>query len=119
MEARDDQNLDASQAGKDQNEELKAAAITYNENDLAPILNALTTDERAEALIAMAKQQGVYIHKDKRLLEELAKYNVGEQIPEDLYKVISAILAFSYILQGKPPERYIDENDNIKVNTKA
>lgn len=103
----------------DNKEDLKAVAITYDEGDMAPILNALTSDERAEALIAMAKQQGIYIHKDKRLLDELTKYQVGDEIPEDLYKVISAILAFSYILQGKTPERYFDDNNNVRISTKA
>ncbi len=108
-----------SRAPEDNKKDLKAAAITYDEGDVAPVLNVLTSDERAEALIAMAKQQGVYIHKDKRLLEELAKYQAGDEIPEDLYKVISAILAFSYILQGKTPERFIDDNNNVRISTKA
>lgn len=106
-------------APEDNNKDLKAAAITYDESDVAPVLNTLTSDERAEALIAMAKQQGVYIHKDKRLLDELAKYQAGDEIPKDLYKVISAILAFSYILQGKTPERFIDDNNNVRISTKA
>ncbi len=119
MDKDDKQSTLKSCDNVEKQEDLKAAAITYAEGDLAPILNALTTDERAEALISMAKQQGVYIHKDKRLLDELAKYNVGEQIPEDLYNVISTILAFSYILQGKTPERFVDDKNNIRISTKA
>lgn len=100
------------------NEELKAAAVKYNEDAPVPVISALGTKERAEAIVAMAKHEGVYIHKDKRLMDELSSYKEGDCVPEELFQIISAILSFSYLLQNKTPERYTDEKGNIRIHTK-
>ena len=99
-------------------QELKAAALKYDENTTSPVISALGTEERAEAIIAMAKHEGVYIHKDQRLMDELASYKEGDAIPKELFTIISAILSFSYLLQNKTPERYIDQEGNVRIHTK-
>ncbi|HAH71402.1 MAG TPA: flagellar biosynthesis protein FlhB [Succinivibrionaceae bacterium] len=97
----------------------KAAALSYQDDLAAPILSAVGTGDRAEAILAMAKQEGIYIHKDNRLMDELAKYKEGEEIPKELFEIISTILAFSYILQGKTPEKWTDTEgkQHIKVQS--
>ena len=96
-----------------------AVAISYNEEKKSPFVSALGYESRAQAIIDMAKELGVYIHKDPVLLNELKSLKEGEQVPEQLFQIIAEILAFSYLLQGKTPESYIRADGTKAINTKA
>lgn len=96
-----------------------AVAISYNEEKKSPFVSALGYESRAQAIIDMAKELGVYIHKDPVLLNELKALKEGEQVPEQLFQIIAEILAFSYLLQGKTPERYVRADGTKAINTKA
>lgn len=96
-----------------------AVAISYNEEKKSPIVSALGYESRAQAIIDMAKELGVYIHKDPVLLNELKALKEGEQVPEQLFQIIAEILAFSYLLQGKTPESYVRADGTKAINTKA
>lgn len=96
-----------------------AVAISYNEEKKSPFVSALGYESRAQAIIDMAKELGVYIHKDPVLLNELKALKEGEQVPEQLFQIIAEILAFSYLLQGKTPESYLRADGTKAINTKA
>ena len=96
-----------------------AVAISYNEEKKSPFVSALCYESRAQAIIDMAKELGVYIHKDPVLLNELKALKEGEQVPEQLFQIIAEILAFSYLLQGKTPESYVRADGTKAINTKA
>lgn len=96
-----------------------AFAISYNEEKKSPFVSALGYESRAQAIIDMAKELGVYIHKDPVLLNELKALKEGEQVPEQLFQIIAEILAFSYLLQGKTPESYVRADGTKAINTKA
>ncbi len=96
-----------------------AVAISYNEEKKSPFVSALGYESRAQAIIDMAKELGVYIHKDPVLLNELKALKEGEQVPEQLFQIIAEILAFSYLLQGKTPESYVRTDGTKAINTKA
>lgn len=96
-----------------------AVAISYNEETKSPFVSALGYESRAQAIIDMAKELGVYIHKDPVLLNELKALKEGEQVPEQLFQIIAEILAFSYLLQGKTPESYVRADGTKAINTKA
>lgn len=96
-----------------------AVAISYNEEKKSPFVSALGYESRAQAIIDMAKELGVYIHKDPVLLNELKALKEGEQVPEQLFQIIAEILAFSYLLQGKTPESYVRADGTKAINTKA
>lgn len=96
-----------------------AVAISYNEEKKSPFVSALGYESRAQAIIDMAKELGVYIHKDPVLLNELKALKKGEQVPEQLFQIIAEILAFSYLLQGKTPESYLRADGTKAINTKA
>lgn len=96
-----------------------AVAISYNEVKKSPFVSALGYESRAQAIIDMAKELGVYIHKDPVLLNELKALKEGEQVPEQLFQIIAEILAFSYLLQGKTPESYVRADGTKAINTKA
>ena len=96
-----------------------AVAISYNEEKKSPFVSALGYESRAQAIIDMAKELGVYIHKDPVLLNELKALKEGEQVPEQLFQIIAEILAFSYLLQGKTPESYVRADGTKAINAKA
>lgn len=83
------------------------------------MLSEIGEGERADAIVAMARELGVYIHRDERLLSELKRLREGEEIPKELYAVIAAVLSFSYLLQGKTPDSYKRSDGSTAVNTKA
>ena len=96
-----------------------AVAISYNEEKKSPFVSALGYESRAQAILDMAIELGVYIHKDPVLLNELKALKEGEQVPEQLFQIIDEILAFSYLLQGKTPESYIRADVTQAIHTKA
>ena len=111
--------VDGSISGDEGKAPTEAAAIRYDEGESAPVLSEIGEGERADAIVAMARELGVYIHRDERLLSELKRLREGEEIPKELYAVIAAVLSFSYLLQGKTPASYKRPDGSTAVNTKA
>ena len=97
----------------------EAVGISYNEDELAPVIAAIGKGERAQAIVDMAKELGIYIHRDPLLLNQLKQLKEGEQVPEELFTIIATILSFSYILQGKTPGIYKRADGSKAVNLKA
>ena len=64
-----------------------AVAISYNEEKKSPFVSALGYESRAQAIIDMAKELGVYIHKDPVLLNELKALKEGEQVQSNCSKL--------------------------------
>jgi len=89
-----------------QHSTTQAIALKYDEI-AAPKLAAKGNAELAEEIIAIAKQYGVPIYENSELVSILAKLELGEEIPEMLYRVIAEIIAFAYHLQGKKPQGFI------------
>lgn len=103
---------------KDKNKTKSAVGIKYQEGDKqAPKIIAKGFGDLAEEIIALAKQSGVLVHEDPYLSEFLARLDLGQEIPEQLYHVIAELIAFSYVLQGKFPESWAASHN--KVATKA
>ncbi|MDY6322078.1 MAG: EscU/YscU/HrcU family type III secretion system export apparatus switch protein [Succinivibrio sp.] len=98
---------------------LEAVGISYDEDEAAPVVAAIGSEERAQAIIAMAKELGVYIHRDERLLNELKTLKEGEEVPKELYRIIATILSFSYLLQGRTPSGWKRPDGTVAVNTDA
>ncbi|MBQ9274916.1 MAG: EscU/YscU/HrcU family type III secretion system export apparatus switch protein [Succinivibrio sp.] len=98
---------------------LEAVSLSYDSASAAPTVAALGSGERAEAIVAMAQELGIYVHRDPQLLNELKRLKEGEQVPEQLFGIIATILSFSYILQGKTPDSWTRADGTRAVNTKA
>ena len=75
----------------------KAVALKYNsEIDNAPKLIAKGEKEIAEKIIKIAKENGIPIFEDPYLISILYKLNFYEEIPEEIYEAVAAILATVY-----------------------
>ena len=84
------------------NKEPKAIALQYDKIN-APKLTAKGNAELADEIIRLAEQHGIPLYENSELVNILSKLDLGEEIPEVLYRVIAEIIAFAYHLQGKKP----------------
>lgn len=79
-----------------------AIALTYD-GENAPTVSATGQDELARDMIRIAEENGVPLYEDPDLAALLGRLDLGEAIPETLYRVIAEILAYSFYLQGLAP----------------
>jgi len=81
-----------------------AVAIRYNqEKEAAPKVIAKGTDFMALRIKEIAMNYNIQIVENPPLARELyKKCNMGEIIPENLYKAVAEILAFVYKSSKKP-----------------
>lgn len=78
----------------------QAIALTYDGKN-TPTLSAKGDDELAEAILAIARECEVPIYENAELVRLLARLELGEAIPEQLYRCIAEIIAFAWYLKGK------------------
>lgn len=87
----------------DNNDKKRAVALSYQPGE-APQVVAKGVGELAAEIVAMANEHGILVHEDEHLMAFLAQLDLGQSIPENLYRVIAELIAFSYVLQGKFPQ---------------
>jgi flagellar biosynthesis protein len=80
----------------------QAVALEYGLNKV-PTVTAKGDDELARRIVAEAKNQGVYVAEDPRLLAMLSRLDVGQEIPQDMFTAVAVILAWVYWLKGMQP----------------
>lgn len=84
-----------------------AVALRYNTAEApAPVVLAKGADHLAEKIKAVAREHKVPIRENVPLARALYKaVDVGEMIPEDLYKAVATLLASIWKLQPKAAQR--------------
>ncbi len=87
-----------------------AVALEYD-GENAPTVSAKGSGPIAKEIIKIATEQGIPLQSDEELIEVLADLNLSDEIPESLYRVIAEIIAFAYILNGKFPKKW-HNNEN-------
>lgn len=88
----------------------QAIALAYD-GASAPTLSAKGDDELAEAILAIAREHEVPIYENAELVRLLARLELGDAIPEALYRTIAEIIAFAWYLKGKCPAGFSDRNE--------
>jgi len=74
-----------------------AVAVRYDaEKESAPRVVAKGRGVIAEKILELAKQYGVAVVEDPDLLEVLARVELDEEIPPNLYQAMAEVLAFIY-----------------------
>lgn len=86
----------------------QAIALKYDEIT-APKLTAKGQADIAEQIIDIAREHNIPIYENSELVDILSKLELGDEIPEVLYRVIAEIIAFAYHLQGKTPKNFSAE----------
>lgn len=61
-----------------------------------PIVTAAGRGKVAEEIIGAAREHGVPVHEDAALVGVLSQVQIGEEIPEALYRVVAELLVFLY-----------------------
>lgn len=94
----------------DQAPKKSAIALKYDqEAGKAPLIVAKGMGEIAENIIKLAQEHDVHIHESPELLEVLIRLELGDEVPEALYRAIAEVIAFAYSLK----------QDNSPVNQTA
>lgn len=83
-----------------------AIAMRYDlEKDRAPRVVARGKGAVAEKILEIAKQNGIPVHEDAELIEALARLDVQQEIPAELYQVMAEVLTFIYKANKKKAAR--------------
>jgi len=78
----------------------EAIALAYASGDFAPRVLAKGRGVVAENIIAIAKEQGVFVHESRELVSMLMQVDLDDHIPAELYQAIAEILAWLYRLEA-------------------
>lgn len=74
-----------------------AIAMRYDlEKDRSPRIVARGKGAIADKILEIARQNGIPVHEDPELIEALAKLDVQQEIPSELYQVMAEVLTFIY-----------------------
>lgn len=84
----------------------QAIALEYDPEDEAPRVIASGKGALAERIIEKAKESDIPLHRDDKLADTLARLEIGDMIPPELYEVVAEILVF------------VDSMDKIKGKMK-
>ena len=79
----------------------QAIALAYETGDYAPRVVAKGNGLVAEQIIALAKENNVFVHESKELMQMLMQVDLDDHIPAELYLAIAEILAWLYRLENQ------------------
>jgi flagellar biosynthesis protein len=80
----------------------KAVALKYQPGkDRAPRVSAKGSGRVAEKILEIAREHDIPVKDDADLVEVLAKLDIEQEIPADVYVVVAELLAFVYDLNKK------------------
>ena len=79
-----------------QSDMKRAVAMAYNAGDGVPRVIAKGGGMSAEAIIALARENGVYVHHSPELVNLLMQVDLDQEIPAELYDAVAELLAWLY-----------------------
>jgi len=85
-------------------EELKAAALSYKQGYYAPVVVARGKGVMAEAIIACAREAGLYVHESPELVQLLMQVDTDQFIPPELYRAVAEVLVWLYKMESERGE---------------
>ncbi len=78
----------------------RAVALQYGVTDQAPVVVAAGMGHLAERIVDVAGENGVPIYEDNSLATILSQLELGQEIPEELYRAVVEI--YVYFLNFDP-----------------
>ena len=76
-----------------------AVALAYQGQDSAPRVVAKGRGLVAQAIIASAREHGIFVHESEELVSLLMQVELDRQIPPELYLAVAELLAWLYRLE--------------------
>jgi len=92
----------------------RAFALKYNPAETAPKVVAAGRGYLAEKILEKARDHNIPTYADPTLAEELAKVDIGDSIPPELYEVVAQILVFIGNLDRYKLEEQVAKNARAK-----
>ena len=80
-------------------EERRAAALSYKQGYYAPVVVARGKGIMAEAIIACAREAGVFVHESPELVGLLMQVDTDSNIPPELYRAVAEVLVWLYKME--------------------
>ncbi|SDC63945.1 flagellar biosynthesis protein [Cupriavidus sp. YR651] len=81
-----------------------AVALSYQAVDKAPRIVAKGYGLSAEAIIARAREAGVYVHGSPALVNLLMQVDLDSQIPPQLYVAVAELLTWLHQIESDAPQ---------------
>ncbi|HGX92305.1 MAG TPA: flagellar protein FhlB [Candidatus Tenderia sp.] len=78
----------------------RAIALQWD-GTTTPTVTAKAEGELALEIIAMAKELGIPLQEEPQLAAALSQLELGEEIPEMLYRAVAEVIAFAYFLSER------------------
>lgn len=91
-----------------------AVALEYD-GETAPKVTAKGVNDIADKIIDIATEHGIPLQRNDGLVDILSSMELGEEIPEDLYRAVAEVIAFAYILTGRFPKSYRPQPDSTEL----
>jgi flagellar biosynthesis protein len=82
-------------------ERRAAVALQYAEHSEAPKVVAKGQGLIAQAIIARAREAGIYVHESPELVGLLMQVDLDQHIPPQLYVAVAEVLAWVYRLERR------------------
>lgn len=83
----------------------KAIALVYDE-ERPPQIVAKGEGDIASEIIRIAHAHGVPLYENADLIDALAHLELGDEVPEVLYRIVAEVIAFAFYIRGKTPEGF-------------
>ncbi|GAA0847009.1 EscU/YscU/HrcU family type III secretion system export apparatus switch protein [Cupriavidus pauculus] len=87
-------------SGNGTNDRDAAVALSYQAQDKAPRVVAKGYGMSADAIVARAREAGVYVHGSPALVNLLMQVDMDSQIPPQLYVAVAELLAWLHALES-------------------
>jgi flagellar biosynthesis protein len=80
----------------------RAAALRYDKDkNGAPTVIAAGAGLIADRIVEIAREQGLPVREDPALAEALARLELEQEIPADLFAAVAEVLVWAYRLEKK------------------
>lgn len=82
-----------------------AVALAYQAGEGSPKVVAKGRGQVADAIIARAREHGVFVHESKELVAMLMQVDLDDHIPPALYRAVAELLAWLYQIEAEQAEK--------------
>ena len=86
-------------------DERRAAALSYKQGYYAPVVIARGRGVVAEAIIACAHEAGVYVHESPDLVRLLLQVDNDQFIPPELYRAVAEVLVWLQYMENQQKQK--------------
>jgi flagellar biosynthesis protein len=104
-------------SGPERERPRRAAALRYDHEGghRAPRVVAAGAGEIAARIVEIAREQGLPVHEDAALAEALARLELEQEIPPELFVAVAEVLVWAYGLERRSVARKPSPGDGLRA----